>query len=120
MDVFLMDLLTSGCRVALRGSLTRYFHTPVVPIYSARAGEKTAGLDPEELDFDPEEEDETMLRLKALETQVSSKLTSICAPLTCSPQAKKLIPNYGSPPRPRSSSEDSTNLPTTSRYLTHY
>lgn len=36
-----------------------------------RAGEKTAGLDPEQLDFDPEEEDETMLRLKALETQVT-------------------------------------------------
>merc|ERR1712002_1418422 len=63
-----------------------------------RAREKTAGLDPEQLDFDPEEDDETMLRLKALETQ-----------------AKKLIPNYGSPPRPRSSSEDSSNLPSTSR-----
>ena len=27
-------------------------------------------MDPEQLDFDPEEDDETMLRLKALETQV--------------------------------------------------
>ena len=48
----------------------------------------------------------------------------ICAPLVChhdyDTQAKKLIPNYGSPPRPRSSSEDSTNLPTTSRYRMAY
>jgi len=63
----------------------------------SRADEKTSNMDPEQLDFDPEEDDETMLRLKALETQ-----------------AKKLIPNYGSPPKPRSDSEDS-NVPTTSR-----
>ena len=45
-----------------------------------------AGLDYDKLDFDPEdgEEDAELLRLKALETQ-----------------AKKLIPNYGSPPRRR-------------------
>ena len=35
-----------------------------------RADEKTSNMDPEQLDFDPEEDDETMLRLKALETQV--------------------------------------------------
>merc|ERR1712059_204777 len=44
---------------------------------------KTEGMDYDKLDFDPEEEDETMLRLKALETQ-----------------ARNLIPNYGSPPKP--------------------
>ena len=38
---------------------------------SHRADEKTSNMDPEQLDFDPEEDDETMLRLKALETQVS-------------------------------------------------
>merc|ERR1719239_816328 len=64
---------------------------------TSRADEKTSNMDPEQLDFDPEEDDETMLRLKALETQ-----------------AKKLIPNYGSPPKPRSDGEDS-NVPTTSR-----
>ena len=37
---------------------------------SHRADEKTSNMDPEQLDFDPEEDDETMLRLKALETQV--------------------------------------------------
>ena len=36
-----------------------------------RADEKTSNMDPEQLDFDPEEDDETMLRLKALETQVN-------------------------------------------------
>ena len=36
----------------------------------SRADEKTSNMDPEQLDFDPEEDDETMLRLKALETQV--------------------------------------------------
>ena len=38
--------------------------------FSHRADEKTSNMDPEQLDFDPEEDDETMLRLKALETQV--------------------------------------------------
>ena len=69
-------------------------------------------MDPEQLDFDPEEDDE-MLRLKALETQVF-----VCRSesfITLVIQAKKLIPNYGSPPRPRSDSEDS-NVPTTSRF----
>ena len=44
------------------------------------------GMDYDKLDFDPEEgeEDETVLRLRALETQ-----------------ARNLIPNYGSPPKPR-------------------
>ena len=37
-----------------------------------RADEKTSNMDPEQLDFDPEEDDETMLRLKALETQVEN------------------------------------------------
>ena len=37
-----------------------------------RADEKTSNMDPEQLDFDPEEDDETMLRLKALETQVET------------------------------------------------
>ena len=37
-----------------------------------RADEKTSNMDPEQLDFDPEEDDETMLRLKALETQVEA------------------------------------------------
>ena len=37
---------------------------------SHRVDEKTSNMDPEQLDFDPEEDDETMLRLKALETQV--------------------------------------------------
>ena len=37
-----------------------------------RADEKTSNMDPEQLDFDPEEDDETMLRLKALETQVKT------------------------------------------------
>ena len=42
-------------------------------------------MDYDKLDFDPEDgDDEDALRLRALETQ-----------------AKKLIPNYGSPPRPR-------------------
>lgn len=59
---------------------------------------KTEGMDYDKLDFDPEEEDETMLRLKALETQ-----------------ARNLIPNYGSPPKPRSSSEDSSQLASTSK-----
>jgi len=58
----------------------------------------TEGMDYDKLDFDPEDDDETMLRLKALETQ-----------------AKNLIPNYGSPPKPRSSSEDSSHLPSTSK-----
>jgi len=59
-----------------------------------------AGLDYDKLDFDPEdgEEDAELLRLKALETQ-----------------AKKLIPNYGSPPRRRSSSADSSHAATTSK-----
>merc|ERR1719300_1514456 len=58
------------------------------------------GMDCDKLDFDPEEgeEDETLLRLKALETQ-----------------ARNLIPNYGSPPKPRSSSEDSSHQPSTSK-----
>jgi len=58
------------------------------------------GMDYDKLDFDPEEgeEDETVLRLKALETQ-----------------ARNLIPNYGSPPKPRSSSEDSAHQPSTSK-----
>jgi len=58
----------------------------------------TEGMDYDKLDFDPEDDDETMLRLKALETQ-----------------ARNLIPNYGSPPKPRSSSEDSSHQPTTSK-----
>jgi len=58
------------------------------------------GMDYDKLDFDPEEgeEDETALRLRALETQ-----------------ARNLIPNYGSPPKPRSSSEDSSHQPSTSK-----
>jgi len=58
------------------------------------------GMDYDKLDFDPEdgEDDETMLRLRALETQ-----------------ARNLIPNYGSPPKPRSSSEDSSHQPSTSK-----
>jgi len=58
------------------------------------------GMDYDKLDFDPEEgeEDETVLRLRALETQ-----------------ARNLIPNYGSPPKPRSSSEDSAHQPSTSK-----
>merc|ERR1719300_1298458 len=56
-------------------------------------------MDYDKLDFDPEDgDDEDALRLRALETQ-----------------AKKLIPNYGSPPRPRSSSEDSSKQATTSK-----
>merc|ERR1711874_87935 len=43
-------------------------------------------------------EDENLLRLRALETQV-----------------KNLIPEYGSPPRMRSESDDSGNVPSTSR-----
>lgn len=47
---------------------------------------ETEGMDYDKLDFDPEdgEEDENTLRLRALETQ-----------------ARNLIPNYGSPPKPR-------------------
>jgi len=57
-------------------------------------------MDYDKLDFDPEDgDDEDALRLRALETQ-----------------AKKLIPNYGSPPRPRSSSEDSSKQATTSKH----
>ena len=43
-------------------------------------------MDYDKLDFDPEdgEDDENTLRLRALETQ-----------------ARNLIPNYGSPPKPR-------------------
>ena len=41
-----------------------------------RADEKTSNMDPEQLDFDPEEDDETMLRLKALETQVETRQTN--------------------------------------------
>ena len=54
-----------------------------------------AGLDYDKLDFDPEdgEEDAELLRLRALETQ-----------------AKKLIPNYGSPPRRREITQPSPNL----------
>jgi len=57
-------------------------------------------LDYDKLDFDPEDgdDDENALRLRALETQ-----------------ARNLIPNYGSPPRPRSSSEDSSKQATTSK-----
>ena len=43
----------------------------IMPIVLFRADEKTSNMDPEQLDFDPEEDDETMLRLKALETQVN-------------------------------------------------
>lgn len=58
------------------------------------------GMDYDKLDFDPEEgeDDETVLRLRALETQ-----------------ARNLIPNYGSPPKPRTSSEDSSHQPSTSK-----
>lgn len=58
------------------------------------------GMDYDKLDFDPEEgeDDENALRLRALETQ-----------------ARNLIPNYGSPPKPRSSSEDSAHQPSTSK-----
>jgi len=61
---------------------------------------ETEGMDYDKLDFDPEdgEDDENALRLRALETQ-----------------ARNLIPNYGSPPKPRSSSEDSTKQATTSK-----
>merc|ERR1719357_2399221 len=61
---------------------------------------ETEGMDYDKLDFDPEdgEDDENTLRLRALETQ-----------------ARNLIPNYGSPPKPRSSSEDSTHQPSTSK-----
>ena len=47
---------------------------------------ETEGMDYDKLDFDPEdgEDDENTLRLRALETQ-----------------ARNLIPNYGSPPKPR-------------------
>ena len=115
-----------------------------MPIVLFRADEKTSNMDPEQLDFDPEEDDETMLRLKALETQVNCQTVNEwfwflgqlcdcgCDELkkrqancvhkfeqtfnTNKFQAKKLIPNYGSPPKLRSDSEDS-NVPTTSRYL---
>ena len=43
---------------------------------TGRADEKTSNMDPEQLDFDPEEDDETMLRLKALETQVETGQTN--------------------------------------------
>ena len=43
---------------------------------TGRADEKTSNMDPEQLDFDPEEDDETMLRLKALETQVETRQTN--------------------------------------------
>ena len=43
---------------------------------TGRADEKTSNMDPEQLDFDPEEDDETMLRLKALETQVETGNTN--------------------------------------------
>ena len=43
---------------------------------TGRADEKTSNMDPEQLDFDPEEDDETMLRLKALETQVETGHTN--------------------------------------------
>merc|ERR1712183_1131851 len=58
------------------------------------------GMDYDKLDFDPEdgEDDENTLRLRALETQ-----------------ARNLIPNYGSPPKPRGSSEDSSKQATTSK-----
>ena len=62
-------------------------------------GPNNVSMDYDKLDFEGDEgEDEDALRLRALETQ-----------------ARNLIPNYGSPPRPRSASEDSSKKATTSK-----
>ena len=62
-------------------------------------GPSNVSMDYDKLDFEGDEgEDEDTLRLRALETQ-----------------ARNLIPNYGSPPRPRSTSEDSSKRATTSK-----